>query len=246
MSDIIVDVDGVVANFTSPLLQRLASKFGGVLEECDIATWDFIRETLPPEQRSYALHVIMADPTFWLDLPRIPGALEGIEALINAGHHIIWATSPYYGCHSWVDYRLQWLRREFGHAIEAEGSNFEFHFATIKFRIAADVIIDDKPATIDAWAKRHPQGLALRYSYPFNRDLPLPSHNGFTFSWDEVDALIAELKNEADRRSNNVLLERGPRKLGGVPALLKRESEIVRDAVANPSFEVFSPLTDKG
>jgi 5'(3')-deoxyribonucleotidase len=214
VSDIIVDVDGVAAAFVPALLGRLADEFPEVLREEDIVVWDFIREMLPPDQRSFALHAIMEDRYFWLDLPRVPGALEGVEALINAGHHIIWATSPYYGCHSWVDYRLQWLRREFGHAIEAEGSKFEFYFSTFKHRLGADAIIDDKPATIDAWAKRHPQGLALRYSYPFNRGMPLPSHNGFTFSWDEVDALITELKNEADRRSNNVLLEPGPRKLG--------------------------------
>lgn len=194
MSAVIVDVDGVVAAFVPALLDQLSVYFEQPFREADIRVWDFIGEQLPADQRKAALR-IMNEPSFWLGLPVIPGAREGVDALIAEGHHIVWATSPYYGCPSWITARLQWLKREFGHAIEAEGQNFEFHFSTFKHRIKADVIIDDKPVTIDRWAQNH-SGLALRYSYPFNKDMPFVYRGCRPFTWANIDYLLEELRGE--------------------------------------------------
>lgn len=170
--DILIDVDGVVADFVGGLLDAINSS----LKATDITVyWMF--ELLSPEERKQATS-IMSEPSFWRCLRPIDRAIEGVEKLREAGHSILWATHPWSCCRGWCDARRDWLYQHFA------ADDDEILFGSAKYRIAGDVLIDDNPKFIKSWQIAYDKGCALLYSQPYNRSFHWPENRQFT--WEKL------------------------------------------------------------
>ena len=163
----LLDVDGVVADFSSSILQAVGSK----LSPQDHQQWD-VMEFLTPDEKSRAREAL-SDIDFWLNLPLKDMAKQGVEKLRDLGFQIVWVTSPWTSCLGWDTARRSWLSRNFGDdpvVITAD-----------KEHVDGDVFIDDKVENVEKWSRAHPDKRAFLFDAPYNRDSDLPR-----VSWDTI------------------------------------------------------------
>ncbi len=158
---ILLDVDGVCADFTGELLRRVGSS----LTLKDITQWNLLA-LLSEDQRQQALE-ILATAKFWRHLPVMIGAERGYAALRRAGHESGFATSPWISCKEWGYARREWLRENF------DIRNDQLIIAADKSWLAGDAMIDDKPENIEAWdARSNFFKRLILFDAPYNQDAP--------------------------------------------------------------------------
>lgn len=179
-----LDVDGVCADFTGHLLECI----GGRLKSEDITSWEIFDQLTPSELT--AARQTLSEDWFWRSLPLIDGALDGVNYLRNAGHEVIFVSSPWLGCSkpvkmsscpTWEDCRREWLARHFGQC--------ELIVTHRKELIAVDLLIDDKPSTVTKFnnpfdSRRHATSRAALFEQPHNRHVWDTHDNRLT--WDGI------------------------------------------------------------
>lgn len=170
MSKILIDVDGVVADFTNTLLDELQVKNPAPTK------WNFIKE-LDTETKEEA-EAILEDEEFWGGLPLIDGAKKAVRLLKAYGHDIVWVTAPWTSCARWEEARRFWISEHFG--------DDEVIVASDKSDVPGDIFIDDKPDNVRAWQKANPNKKAFIYDQPYNRDY----HGAQRFDWSKVGNLL--------------------------------------------------------
>lgn len=171
MSKILIDVDGVTADLVTAVYEAIDSD----KDPKSLRQWDFL-ELLSKEQESHARE-LMNSPDFWSGLPVIDGAKRAIKHLKDFGHQIVWVTSPWESCLGWETARRNWIRNNFG--------DDDIVITRDKGHIQGDVFIDDKPQNVEEWKKANPQGKALLFDAPHNREV----YHLSTFSWRDVGDL---------------------------------------------------------
>ena len=172
---ILVDCDGVLANFIEPFL-AIANRLAGTsYTEADVKEWDMDR--LPGfEAIKNEAWAEVGDPGFARNMPLYQGAQEGMRRLADIGEVFI-VTAPLWlhkedesrgDLHGqtfcWD--RVKWLRAHFG--IPATRVIFAYH----KELVEGDVLIDDKVENVEAWIKAHgtKKGTsAILWSHPYNK-----------------------------------------------------------------------------
>lgn len=156
----LLDIDGVCADWRGHLLRTARSG----KRPADVIHWD-IFALLTVRQRLKAERALEGR-TFWDTIPAVDGAVEGVDAILEAGHQIVVATSPWWSCPEWSGARYEWIKRHPGiHPRDVV-------IGHRKDLIRGSILLDDKPSTIDAWAKANPDGQAWLFDAPYNRDRP--------------------------------------------------------------------------
>jgi 5'(3')-deoxyribonucleotidase len=163
---LLLDCDGVVADFAGYLLRSVGSDLGFA----DITDWD-IKRFLTADQWITA-QTVLERPGWWEAQPIIACATEGVAALRAAGIDIHWVTSPWHSCREWEATRRDWLHRNFSAAA---------HDVTFTYRkdlVRGDVFVDDRAEHVAAWRERNEMdgGGALLFDAPYNRQ----GHTGLT------------------------------------------------------------------
>lgn len=189
MSVILLDCDGVLADFVGGVVkvvnERLVAR--GVApydREAIVGKWHF-EDQLGIEKHELA--DIAKAPGFCAGLQEIPWARQGVESLRRDGHELYCVTSPWDGQH-WMWERKQWLRRfGFGQDCVVQCS--------AKHLLRADVLVDDKPSTIQTWAHTWHHALAIEFLDPKvplgHRERERYPHNvRWCGDWRELPALI--------------------------------------------------------
>lgn len=188
----LIDVDGVVADLVSHILNRLNHEFPklDIPMLADIQSDLFSLETspLPVEALKYTLDWITT-PGFGKDLPLIEGALEGIEKIRKSGHDIFWVTAPWWGAPTWEHDRRHWIAKHFSDNHE------KVIFAHAKYVCAGDIFIDDRIKNINEWSAHNRSGLALVYNQPWNSQKKYMDQEHHRFSWDKIDKLLFDLED---------------------------------------------------
>lgn len=156
---VLVDVDGVLAVFTDPILEAVGSKY----RNDDVLGWDFFKDLMTEEERVAAFK-ILDGPEFWRTLPKMPGASEGIIALRGFGHEVLYVTSPWQSCATWYGQRRDWLR---GNGFLE--SDRQLVVSTRKDIIQADVLIDDRTDHVLDYEEANPNAMAILFDQPYNR-----------------------------------------------------------------------------
>jgi 5'(3')-deoxyribonucleotidase len=159
MTTILVDVDGVCADFKSEAL-RIIKTYSGYEDFEDNHTWDF----LPHDENvmNYLWQNIHADKL----LP-YPNDIEAIELLQNLGD-VLFVTSPA-PTPMWMPERTEWLVKRYNISAE-DVCNF-----SKKQYVYGDVIIEDNTNNLSKHMKRwHSIGLLINQSYNqgFVMDIP--------------------------------------------------------------------------
>jgi len=194
MSIVLLDVDGVLADFTGHLTTLINASFKSQLNPQTYTEWDFLQSHLSEEQRKFA-HDVLADGLFWRNQPVMPGARQAVERIRNAGHEIHFVTNRWFGCRDWIDARTDWLKSNM------DASHKHIHAAGEKYLYRGHVFVDDKPDHVIAWTgfqerykSLHPTK-ALLFDAIYNRKA---SYDDRLYSWYDEEGLDLILQTAAE------------------------------------------------
>jgi 5'(3')-deoxyribonucleotidase len=159
MGTVLLDCDGVLADFVGHVSARLA-EVGHVIPE--VTSYDFIRGFGP--EVGAAARTLLKDPDTWKTMPPYEEAQRGVEALRSVGHTIVVVTSPWLSCHTWAHVRREWLDKHF------DVDSGDLIVTSRKELVGGDAFVDDRIESVASWAIRNPKGHALLMDRPWTRD----------------------------------------------------------------------------
>lgn len=175
-----LDMDGVLANFIDRLLRTFNERFGGSLEH-DRTTVYMLEDAYPDEFER--LEAIWGEPGFFASLDVYQGARGFVEDLVAGADVEVCSQSPLRKLsdgrrvmdpHAAAD-KLGWLARHFPALAENVTLTHK------KSRLRADVLVDDNPKHVRAWAVSHPAGFGVLVDRPWSRKhlFEMPSNVSF-------------------------------------------------------------------
>lgn len=155
-----LDVDGVVADLVTRLLESVFERTGRRVHPDEVRRFD-LRQTLGDDWE--VADAILSAPGFASSLQAYPGALEGVERLRRFGR-VVFVTTPYARSESWSYDRCAWLARHAG------ATSKDVVLLEDKTLFGGDVLIDDAPAQLEAWVRTGRP--AIRVVRPWNDGAP--------------------------------------------------------------------------
>jgi 5'(3')-deoxyribonucleotidase len=181
-----IDLDGVVANFTSGWMKFYNRQFGTDLVFEDSKKWNDLVDLThfdDIDQFWEWSSNLEGRSLFW-HLEPFPGAVEALHDLGADGHEIVILTQkPAFAIKDTHD----WVRR---HAIPSG----EIHILDDKWAVDCDVYLDDGPLILPHLVSHRPNRVVCRYVRPWNQ--PVPG------AVDVVD--FDEFREVVDRRSQKL------------------------------------------
>jgi 5'(3')-deoxyribonucleotidase len=127
-----------------------------------VKDWDFHKFVKP--ECGKKVYEILKRPGLFDHLQPHEGAVEAITDLVNHGHDVRFATAP--PSSDAARGKIEWVKRTFAHLRFGIDHVLQLHD---KAWLNADILIDDKPATIKEWAKK-PGCVIMAIAHPHNRD----------------------------------------------------------------------------
>lgn len=174
---ILVDVDGVLANYPEAAARVLSRESGKVIRAEDIRTFDVL-QTIPNDVTLHAMCKRKFVQTgFCESIPVYEGAAEAIEKL-RSEHDVYFVTAPLVTSRAWLPERLEWLVKYFNADPE------RVVFASHKHIVSGDVLIEDNPENVTEWLNHNPNGLALLWDRPYNTNVAIKTTR--VSSWGEI------------------------------------------------------------
>lgn len=184
---LLIDIDGVLANFVRAYLDIVHERLGYMTAESDINKWDVgdALRLVPPERA--LVHQDLLAPGFAAHMPEYPDACASVEGLMADGFDVWFVTSPLHESHTWVFDRQRWIERRFG--VDMCKKTISVHH---KHAIEGDVFVDDKNSNVWDWALEHPNGVGVVYQQPWNTvPRPVSTRNIVrTNDWERIQALL--------------------------------------------------------
>lgn len=143
MAVILLDVDGVCADFTGMVRERANDVCHGAVPDV-VTEWGFIK-ALP---RAARMHVdsCLTQAWPWESMRQIPDAKRAVDAFRYAKHRVVFVTSPWESCPKWAHTRAKWLGHNMGAVTE------DVVVTSGKDVVAGDIFIDDKPENVAKWS----------------------------------------------------------------------------------------------
>lgn len=189
---ILVDMDGIITNLLDPWLAEYNLRYDDCIGREDIRSFDvhkYVRK-----ECGHKIYYIIKEPGLFRDLEPLPGALTGVQALIDSGHEVLIATSPS-GPDSAKE-KLVWVWEWLGLGRRKVILMHNKHL------LDADVLIDDKPTTIKAWVAKG--GYSATIAHPYNRDCADIAHcyaEGYRDTEAAWHKIVADVLAHADEKS---------------------------------------------
>jgi len=162
MKRILLDCDGVLADFMGGVFD-LVEKQTGLRHSIDeITEWDFVKAMgLAPDLAKTVKATLSGEPGWWLSLKPFDQAAEAV-ALLRKMAEVYIVTSPWNSHRNWLHEREAWLKKHFGiphsHVIACSA----------KHLVRGDILVDDKTSTLIDWQREHPTARAVRWEQPYN------------------------------------------------------------------------------
>lgn len=155
---ILVDLDGICADLLGAWLQTYNLEWHDRVTIDQITAFE-IHEFVKPECGK-AIYGMLFRPGFFRRLTPIPGSRAGVAALREAGHDVRFCTAA--PCADAAACKLEWLADHF------DARPRDVFVGTSKTWVHADVIIDDKPRTLERWPAAT-GGVSMGIEYPYNQ-----------------------------------------------------------------------------
>lgn len=159
---VLLDCDGVLADFTSTLLRYVSLAHPDCPKPEDVTQFD-LKDFLTEEQHKTAVD-ILTTTRFAVDMLPMPRAQQIVRLLRNRGCEVYVLTAPFTECPTWEYDRRAWLARHFAMPEHRVVST------TAKYLVRGDIFVDDRSKHVRSWADAWPGGRAFLLTHPHNRD----------------------------------------------------------------------------
>lgn len=186
-----VDLDGIVADFFSPLIseynKRALSALQHPLHIDDIVSWDMSKHVREPD----VLYKIFHEPGFFSALKPLPGAVETLEQLVDLGHDVNIA-SACVTTHSFGE-KAEWCAKFLPFLPLTH-----IMLGSKKGRLIGDVLIDDGAHNARAFIETNPDAMVYAIAWPHNLsdelafDRLVYGHREPARAWSVIGSLIDE------------------------------------------------------
>lgn len=175
---VLLDVDGVLGDFLGhsfPVLEKLT---GRKWAYADFQTWDIFDTVSREYERAFFDEI--NQPGWCQSIPVFSGSQDGVRRLMEISDLYV-VTSPMNHVPTWMYEREQWLLKHFGIPHK------RVVHTSAKYLCLGDVLIDDRPANIEAWEKEHLGGRGFLWHQTYNRASTVGKR---VLSWDQtIEAL---------------------------------------------------------
>lgn len=179
---ILLDVDGVLANFIEANLATLR-ELGVERQHDDVRAWS-VEESLGLTSAQRAqMKARWSEAGFCASIPVYEGAAAGVELLRSIGE-VYAVTAPMWSAPTWQHERTEWLMRHFDFTRDQVVSTAAKHL------VRGDIFVEDKPETLARWAEAWPGALPVLWDRPYNAGVEHPVR---TRSWGLLQAVAAEV-----------------------------------------------------
>lgn len=187
---ILVDMDDVLAEFTKEWLRRYNLDYNDAIDAEVFDGWDAVKH-VKPECGTKIFDYFKA-PGIYRHLEPKPGSQAVMQELVDLGAEILIVTDSPMGCtfggDEWqgsnpTDDKRAWLMEHFPML-----STENVIVARKKWYVQGDILIDDKPATIEKFQELNRKIIAMEM--PYNRKTPAQLR---AKTWDEVRDILMEL-----------------------------------------------------
>ncbi len=158
---ILVDVDGVLADFNKPLLSLMNRKHNLSLSNDDVV--EFHMQKCFSQYWDQDCENLINGQYFCFGLDLISGAKDGVAELRRQGFDVLFTTSPLTSNKYWHHERQKWLERHF------DASYKDVIFAHQKKYVQGATLIDDRFQNVKEWSKFNNKPAVL-LSCPWNKD----------------------------------------------------------------------------
>lgn len=180
MVRVLLDVDGVVADYANWYLQGVEYVTGRRYRPKDVRCWDFSKALgLTPGEAAAVDRYNASRPLVLID--PYPGALDAVKQLAAVAD-VVFVTSPSWTHRDWVYSREMWLRDRFLDIPTVHTNH--------KAVVSGDLMIDDRLENIVKWLEFNPGGHGILWAQPWN-DGSYPDVVVRTDSWPEVISYVA-------------------------------------------------------
>ena len=178
MPRVLLDVDGVLADFVATYLEALALVTNRRRYAAEITTWSFKDALGLSKEVEGKVNAQLAKEGVASAMPVYSGAVKGVKSLTGVAE-VYFVTSPF-NSPTWTYDREKWLLKHFGE----EMSRRVVHTSQ-KHLVKGDVFVDDKTANVRRWAKEWPLGTPVLWNQPYNQS----DHVGYILRcgvWDQI------------------------------------------------------------
>lgn len=178
---ILVDQDGVLSDFDAGFASRFAAKYPDA-PAFDVTTrTEFKIDGHYPVSWRDNIRGISASRGFFADLPPVPGAIDGMRALQEAGHEVFICTAPLTSYQHCVGEKFAWVE-------EHLGSDWVKKIVLTKDKtvVRGDVLVDDKPHVTGAMT---PVWEHIRFTRSYNAHLA----DTLRMTWDDAPDVLDQV-----------------------------------------------------
>ena len=187
---ILCDLDSVVADLFTPWLGAYNREYGRSVAVKDIHCWD-MHKCVPD---GAAIYPIIDRPGFFLDLPLLAGASDGLKTMLDQRHEVFIVSA---GSEGALADKSKWVRN---HLPFMKNRVFFTDGKTPKGLIHGTVMIDDGPHNLLDFKRRNSAGIAIAADYPYTApahhicDLIVPFHEDPAAGWKTITDYTGALR----------------------------------------------------
>jgi len=186
------DVDDVLNLLHEEWFRRYNRDYDDALDNERCRSWD-IHKCVKPECGE-KIYDYLYESDFYEHVKVLPGAQDGVAALREMGHRVIFVTSPVKGT---MDQKWEWLER-YGFIDVHSRASPDLVMMHDKTLINAQLLIDDRGETVVDWVQNC-RKRAILYEYPHNHSVIETQHSAFwaycsrARHWDDIIRIVQEM-----------------------------------------------------